>query len=167
MKIKIIVLSLCFMILFFVPVSAASYTAYSDLQPTNSYVSILLHYAGNDPDFIFSDYLLAQTGQYEYYLFYGDLRQSSIVSGTDVRAVRYYRSGSSSSYRWHFSESEISSFSFDRNGYIVVTNLDGFGVNSSVFYDIESDQLFRWFFVFVVGLLFVLVVFRRRVSYYG
>ena len=69
------------------------------------------------------DYLFYQSGESEYYLLIGDLSLSgSTVSGTDVRAVRFWRSGSSYDRQW-LTESGTVSCSVSVGDYIVASSL--------------------------------------------
>lgn len=69
------------------------------------------------------DYLFYQSGEQEYYLLMGELSLSgSTVSGSDVRAVRFFRSGSSYDRQW-LTESGTVSCSVSLGDYIVATSL--------------------------------------------
>lgn len=69
------------------------------------------------------DYLFYRSGEYEYYLLMGDLSLSgSMVSGADVRAVRFWRSGYGYDGNW-YTESGTVSCSVSVGDFIVASSL--------------------------------------------
>ena len=136
--------------------SAATYIPYQGLTDTSSQASLLYGYYRNLDNFSYDDeFIIMRSGQYEYYLFFGDL------SSDKVNYISY-TANSSSGYNQTY-EINIgieSNFHFVLNNYSVVGNIPG-----TVAYS-DHNSSFTDFTIQIAAycslILFIFFVFRNH-----
>lgn len=136
---------------------ASSYSTYGSLSQNSSQVTNLISYASNYDDFFVNDYVVAQTGQYEYILAYGDLSFSNNTLFGSVDIIRYSRD-SDNQYRYYFANDDNFSLSVSDS---VVTSLPELGGGSSLYSQLKFYYFGIYFFILLVALSFVRVWVRR------
>lgn len=113
-------------------------STYADVVSTSTQAENLYNLAKSYDSFDYADFVIFRDTQYSYYIVWGDLEESSgTVTGFDVEFVRYYTtttSGYSSNYVYEYGSD--SSFSLTSD-YVVVSNLDNYGMRFSQ-YETES-----------------------------
>lgn len=136
---------------------ASSYSTYNSLNQNSSQVTNLISYASNYDGFFESDYVVAQTGQYEYILAYGDLVYSNSSINGDVSIIRYSR-GTDNKYRYSFVTDDNFSLSVADS---VITSIPQVGGCSSLYSQLKFYHFGIYFFILLVALSFVRVWVRR------
>lgn len=162
MKNKFFVVLLTFILLFSfaLPCFALNHSTYNDIAQNNSTVQNLLSFAMNYNTFKESDYVVYCNAQNSYFIVWGELIVSSnrVVSNEDIFYVSYIR-GTDNQY--HYTYSEDSSFILNVND-VVVSNIDGIGMQSQIYEEFDYRQNFYDFSVVVLVLLFVILLFKVR-----
>lgn len=166
MKNKFII-SLCIFVCLFsftiLPCSALEVSPSNNVVSTSSNASNLINYANSYDSFIYSDFVVFQSGDYEYYIVWCDelTVNNSVVTGTDIEYIRYYRSGNvGNSYLYRYGTDK--NFKLNLNDYIVTSNIN-IGMTSSVYSDYRTNFNITYLLVIGVSLLFanMLTNFRR------
>lgn len=101
--------------------SAATYTPYQGLTDSSSQASLLYGYYRNLDNFSYDDeFIIMRSGQYDYYLFFGDL------SSDKVNFISY-TANTSSGYNqiYEINFGIESNFNYVLNNYSVVGNVPG------------------------------------------
>lgn len=118
----------------------------------------------NYDNFLESKYVVYQSGQYDYYIVWGDLYLSDngpIVSDGEVTYIRYYRAGSGTSFYYEYAPGTDNSFSlnvFD----MITTNIGGIGMQSQLFREYDTQENFESFAIFGTALMFVILLTKLR-----
>ena len=155
----------CFLIVcvFSLNAFAFSGSTYGDLSQSSSNVDNLISYAYNFDSFLGSDFVVFQSGQYSYYIFWGDIDyENSRVTADKAEYISYIREGSGSSYAYTYSHGVNESLSLNVNK-LVVSNIDELGSVSSLYEDLNNNHRILTVFVILLGFIFVLMAlaFRR------
>lgn len=137
---------------------ASSYSTYGSLNQNSSQVTNLISYASNYDGFFESDYVVAQTGQYEYILAYGDLdiNSNNIITGS-ASIIRYSR-GTDNQYRYYFIDDGNFSLSVVDS---VISSIPEVGGGSSLYSQLKFYHFGIYFFILLVALSFVRIWVRR------
>ena len=163
MKVKFICIILC-LFLFALPCSALSHSTYSGLSQNNSNVTNLISMALNYDNFLESKYVVYQSGQYDYYIVWGDLYingSGNIVSDAEVIYIRYYRTGSGTNYYYEYLPGTDSSFNLTPYD-MIVTNVGGIGMQSQLFREYDYQENFKKFAIFGTSVMFVILLTKLR-----
>lgn len=142
---------------------ALSGTTYADLSQSSSTVQNLISYANNYDDFISSDYVVFQNGQYSYYIFWGDLEYNGTsVTASEAQCISYIREGSGYDYSYTYTYSDKQTLSLTVN-HTVISNIDELGSSSALYEEYKQNFRSTAFNVFILAFLFVLMIlaFRR------
>ena len=134
--------------------SASTFVPYSSLTDTSSQASLLFNYYRNLDTFSYDDdFLIMRSGQYEYYLFYGDLTSDT------VNYISYIGQ-TSSGYNtiWTIDIGVESNFSYVLNEYSVVGNIPGTAAYSD-FYDSYNDFIVQ-VCIILICIFFIFYIFR-------
>lgn len=155
----------CIMIIAVFSLNAFALTGstYADLSQSSSTVQNLISYANNYDDFISSDYVVFQSGQYSYYIFWGKIDYNGTsVTASDAQCISYIREGSGYDYAYRYSYSDKQSLSLTVN-HTVISNIDELGSTSALYSEYKQNFRVTAFNVFIIAFLFVLVIlaFRR------
>lgn len=158
--------SLCFILIlsvFSINAFALTTSTYGDLSQSNTAVQNLISYANNYPDFLKSDYVVFQNGQYSYYIFWGDLEYNgSLVTASEAQCISYIREGSGYDYEYKYTYSDAQTLSLTVSD-TVISNIEGLGSSSALYAEYESYSDNRLLFIFMLAFMFVmmLLAFRR------
>lgn len=161
---KISLCSIMIIAVFSLNAFALSSSTYADLSQSSSTVQNLISYANNYSDFITSDYVVFQNGQYSYYIFWGDDFEYDGISVTasEAQCISYIREGSSYDYAYKYTYSDAQNLSLTVN-HSVISNIDELGSSSALYLEYKQNNRDTAFNVFILGFLFVLMIlaFRR------
>lgn len=136
---------------------ASSYSTYGSLNQNSSQVTNLISYASNYKGFFESDYVVAQTGQSEFILAYGDLVYSNDRINGDASIIRYSR-GTDNKYGYYFATDDNFSLSVSDS---VISSLPEVGGGSSLYSQLKFYHFGIYFFILLVALSFVRIWVRR------
>ena len=155
----------CFIFCLFLlalPCSALSHSTYNGLSQSSSTVQNLISMALNYDNFLDSKYVVYQSGQYDYYIVWGDLYindSGNIVSEGEVIYIRYYRTDTYSTYEYvPGTDSSFSLTPYD----MIVTNIGGIGMQSQLFREYDTQENFEKFAIFDTAVLFVILLTKLR-----
>lgn len=156
---KIICIFLC-LALFALPCSALSHSTYQALSQSNTNVQNLISLAVNYDNFAESDFVCYQNGQYSYYIVWGDLfvENDNVYSNSEVNYISYSRNDD---YTYSYNSGIDRSFSLTVYD-VFVSNIDGWGMRSSLYSEYEFQQNFVKFAIFGTGILFVILLTKLR-----
>ncbi len=158
---KFLCIILC-LFLFALPSSALSHSTYNGLSQSNSTVQNLISMALNYDNFLDSKYVVYQSGQYDYYIVWGDLyinNSGYIVSEGDVIYIRYYRTDNYNTYEYlPGTDSSFNLTPYD----MIVTNVGGIGMQSQLFREYDHQENFEKFAIFGTAVLFVILLIKLR-----
>lgn len=128
--------------------AGAVYTPYSGVTDNSSPVKVLTDYYINMDGYKSGDdFIVMRTSQTDFYLFYGDLKTTS------VKYLRYfYQYNSQSDYK--IEKGELTDFTYQLNGYTVVGTVDGTLQSSSY---VQSNFNRNCFVVIILIAVFVVV----------
>lgn len=160
-KIYLVILTVLMLFSFILPASALTVSdTYSDVASTSSQANNLINLAASYDDFIESKYVVFCDVQYSYYIVWGDLQvENGIVSGADIQYIRYYRTGTTSSYTYEYG----TDVSFGLNpDHICTSNLSEFGFKSAVYSEYELFDDIEKFLVFMTAFLFIITIIKLR-----
>lgn len=136
--------------------SAATFTPYSGLTDSSSQASLLYGYYRNLDTFSYdNEFIIMRSGQYDYYLFYGDL-SSGTVDYISYRGTT--QSGYGTVYQIEYGVE--SNFNYVLNEYSVVGNIPGtvaYSNHYSSFIDFTIQIA-----SFTLLILFIFYVFRSH-----
>lgn len=139
-------------------VSAATYTPYQGLTDSSSQASLLYGYYRNLDTFSYdNEFIIMRSGQYDYYLFYGDL-SSGTVDYISYRGTT--QSGYGTVYQIEYGVE--SNFNYVLNEYSVVGNIPG-TVGYSNYYNGFSDFTIQ-IAAFTLLILFIFFIFRSHIK---
>lgn len=167
MKIKkwcvTIVTVVIFFTIFIIPCSALEVSPSNNVTSTSTNANNLINYANSYPNFVYSDYVVLQSGDNEYYIIWGkDFSvNNSVVTADEVEYIRYYRTGTmNNSYIYRYGTDD--NFRLTLNDYVVTSNLN-IGMTSSVFDSYRSNYYTICCLIIGVSLLFSIALtnFRR------
>lgn len=167
MKKFFLVFITCFIVLFSVSPLCFAYSAstYADLAQSSTQANNLISYAENYKSFQNSDFVVSQVGQYEYRIFWGDLKYNGLsVSGNEIEYLQYVREGSGYDYTYHYNYGNESTLSLSIDN-LVVSNIPELGSSSVLFEQFNFYDDFVYFTVFVVCLLLVVAILSFRSCY--
>lgn len=158
---KLICILLC-LFLFALPCSALSHSTYNGLSQSSSTVQNLISMALNYDNFLDSKYVVYHSGQYDYYIVWGDLSLNAtgqIVSEGDVIYIRYYRTDNYSTYEYlPGTDSSFTLTVYD----MITTNIGGIGMQSQLFREYDTQENFEKFAIFGTALIFVILLTKLR-----
>ena len=158
---KLICILLC-LFLFALPCSALSHSTYNGLSQSSSTVQNLISMALNYDNFLESKYVVYQSGQYDYYIVWGDLSlndNGQVVSEGDVIYIRYYRTDTYNSYEYlPGTDSSFTLTVYD----MITTNIGGIGMQSQLFREYDTQENFEKFAIFGTALMFVVLLTKLR-----
>lgn len=152
-KIFISGLAFVMLLIFILPVSAASFSAYGSVNNSTSQVQTLIgYYLNSDQRKWDQEFIVIRTGEYQYDLFCG-----SSLSGT-VHDFRLTRNSSNYYSEWIFSESDVNNFSYSLGNYTAVGNVEH-SIKSS---DYQSQRMAVMceIFLIIIIIFFALRLFR-------
>lgn len=136
---------------------ASTYSTYNTISQSSSNAQNLISYASNYEGFFDSDFVIAQTGQYEYILAFGELEcDSSYLSG-DVSIIRYSR-GANNQYQYYFTSDSDFHLSINHG---VVSSLPEVGSSSSLYSQLNFYHYAKYLLIVVVALCFARLWVRR------
>lgn len=141
-----------------ITVVAATYTPYQGLTDSSSQASLLYGYYRNLDTFSYDDeFIIMRSGQYDYYLFYGDLSSDSVFYIS-------YRGNTQSGYNtvYEISMGLEDNFSYVLNEYSVVGNIPG-TIAYSEHYSSFTDFTIQ-IVAFSLLILFIFYVFRSHIK---
>lgn len=153
----LVVLIICCTVL---PCSALSHSTYSDLAQNNSTVQNLLSFAMNYDTFSESKFVVYTSAQNTYFIVWGDLNylQNKIISNSEIHYIEYSRD---SDLQYTYKTSVSDNFTLAVND-VVVTNIDGVGMNSQIYEEFKYRENFSNFSIIVLVFLFVILLFKIR-----
>ncbi len=163
---KFLKISLCCIIVFVLFTAncfALSASTYADLAQSSTQVQNLISYAHSYNSFINSDFVVFQSGQYNYYIFWGDLNYNgSSVTASEAECISYYREGSGYDYQYRYSYDDSENLSLTVNN-LVVSNVDELGSSSALYEEFKSYNRDKAFGIFILAVLIVIMflAFRR------
>lgn len=144
---------------------AYSASTYSDLAQSATNANNLLAYAYNYDSFEGSDFVIAQIGQYEYRIFWGDLNYNgSSVSGSKVEYIQYVREGSGYDYQYYYRYGTDDTLSLSINN-LVVSNIDKLGSVSSLYEQLHFQDNQHYIIIFFGALLFACLLLLTRLCF--
>ncbi|MBO5395383.1 MAG: hypothetical protein J6A97_00715 [Clostridia bacterium] len=161
MKIKFF-LSLFLVLLFcigsVITCCAATFTPYQGITNSSSQVSLLYGYYRNLDTFSYDDeFIIMRSGQYDYYLFYGDLSSDSVFY---ISYLGNTQSGYNTVYE--ISMGLEDNFSYVLNEYSVVGNIPG-SIAYSEHYSSFTDFTIQ-IAAFSLLIIFIFYVFRSHIK---
>ena len=136
---------------------ASTYSTYNTISQSSSNVQNLISYAANYEGFFDSDYVIAQTGQYEYILAFGKLEGGSSYLSGDVSIIRYSR-GIDNQYQYYFTIDNDFHLSISDG---VVSSLPEVGSSSSLYSQLHFYHYAKYLLIVVVALCFARLWVRR------
>lgn len=136
---------------------ASTYSTYNTVSQSSSNAQNLISYASNYEGFFDSDYVIAQTGQYEYILAFGELEGDSSYLNGDVSIIRYSR-GTDNQYQYYFSNDSDFHLSINDG---VVSSLAEVGSSSSLYSQLHFYHYAKYFLILIVALFFARLWVRR------
>lgn len=138
----------------FVPCSYAfSTSTYADIVQSSTQSNNLISLAENYDSFSNSDFVVAQIGQYEYRIFWGNLNYNgSSITGSEVEYLQYVREGSGYDYQYHYRYGTDSTLSLTVN-HIVVSNIDSVGMRSAIYVQYNDYDFKLVFFIFMTAIM--------------
>lgn len=163
---KFLKISLCcimIFVLFSVNCFALNASTYADLAQSSSQVQNLISYAHSFDSFINSDFVVFQSGQYSYYIFWGDLEYNGTsVTASEAECISYYREGSGYDYQYHYVYDDSEDLSLTVSN-LVVSNIDELGSSSALYEEFRSYNRDKAFGIFILAVLIVtmFLAFRR------
>lgn len=160
---KITLCSIIIIAVFSFNAFALSGSTYADLSQSSSTVQNLISYANNYDDFITSDFVVFQSGQYSYYIFWGDIEfDGTLVTASEAQCISYIREGSGYDYSYTYTYSDKQTLSLTVN-HLVVSNVDELGSTSALYEEYKINYSDTALGVFMLALIFVLMclAFRR------
>lgn len=136
---------------------------YSDVASTSSQANNLINYAMSYDDFLNSDFVIFCNAQNSYYIVWSDelVYDGSIVKGTDIQYIRYYRSGTTGNNAYVYDYGVDSSFNL-RSTYVCTSNIKDFGFRSAVFEDYYHQHIIKSFCILIASFLFVMFISALR-----
>ena len=141
-----------------ITVAAATFTPYQGLTDSSSQASLLYGYYRNLDTFSYDDeFIIMRCGQYDYYLFYGDLSSDSVLYIS-------YRGSNQTGYGTVY-ELEMgveNNFRYVLNQYSVVGNIPG-TIAYSEHYSSFTDFTIQ-IAAFSLLILFIFYVFRSHIK---
>lgn len=157
-----IVLSLFVSCLSFSSAALTVNSTYSDVSSTSTQAINLVNFAMSYDDFISSEYVVFCNEQNSYYIVWGDLSYNgSSVSGSDIQYLRYYRTGSGTSYQYTYEYGTDNSFNLTPS-HMCTSNIRNFGFSSSTYQEFKYYYEFNCFIVFIGSILFVILISQLR-----
>lgn len=134
---------------------AYSADTYADLAQSSTQANNLISYASNYDNFEWSDFVVAQIGQYEYRIFWGDLKYNgSSVSGSNVEYIQYVREGSNYDYSYVYRYGTDNTLSLGIDN-LVVSNIDECGSRSALYEEFSYYDNMIIFAIFGLAMLIV------------
>lgn len=166
MKNKVFIALFLFVIFFtltIVPCMALEVSPSNNVTSTSTNANNLINYANSYSNFVYSDYVVLQSGDNEYYIVWGNdfTVNNSIVTSDKVEFIRYYRTGTmNNSYIYDYGTSD--NFRLTLNDYVVTSNLN-IGMTSSIFDSYRTNYYTICCLIIGVSLLFSIALtnFRR------
>lgn len=139
-------------------------STYRDMPPSSSNTQNLLSLAQNYSDFNKSKFVVFSDSVYSYYIVWSkDLKYSnSVVTGTNIKYIRYYRTDNYSDYRYLPGTDTNFSLSSSYNN---TSSIPGYGFVS------QSQNEFLHFFysekflILICGFTFVIAITSLKRSY--
>ena len=154
-------LSVCLFLSFSIGVSALSINTYGHVASTNSNVINLINYAQSFDSFRNSDFVVVQSDQNDYYIVWSDqLVYGSMVTGSDVEYIRYYRTGTTNN-QYTYVYGTDSNFTLNLN-HVVTSNISDLGFTSAVYDTYQTNQNINNMLIFFGGFLFVIMLLNLR-----
>lgn len=166
MKNKVFIALFLFVIFFTLTISpcmALEVSPSNNVTSTSTNANNLINYANSYSNFVYSDYVVLQSGDNEYYIVWGKdfTVNNSVVTADKVEFIRYYRTGTmNNSYIYDYGTSD--NFRLTLNDYVVTSNLN-IGMTSSIFDTYRTNYYTVCCLILGVSLLFSIALtnFRR------
>lgn len=153
--------SVCLFLSFSIVVNALSIDTYGHTASTNSNVINLINYAQSFDSFRNADFVVVQSDQYEYYIVWSDqLVYGSMVTGSDVEYIRYYRTGTTNNQYTYVYDTD-SNFTLDLN-HVVTSNIADLGFTSAVYDTYQTNHNINSMLIFFGAFLFVIMLLNLR-----
>lgn len=146
------IIVLCVIISSLKPTQALSTSTYYDLSSQSSQVYLLTSLLPNN---FYGDYVVFRSGEYDYYIFYGDLSLSNNnahIIGENLNYIKYYRTGSGYSYSYSY---EYGTDDLDLTLNNVVTSNLNFEL-SSQYYEFNT-QIYEYKLLTIVIIFFIIM----------
>ena len=161
---KILLCSVIIISVFSVSAFALSSSTYGDLSSTSSQATNLMSLAMNYDTFLHSDYVIYQDAQYSYYIVWSEkLTNSSgtVSSSGKVEYIHYSRSGSGTNYSYSYDYGTDSTFRLTAN-HQTVSNVQGLGFKSELWQSFRDSYYTRYFQIFGMAALLVIMFVTLR-----
>ena len=135
---------------------------YSDVVSTSTQANNLLNMAIKYKSFSDSEFVIFCDQQYSYYIVWGDLVYSDgTVTGNNIEYIRYYRTGSGTSYEYTYSHGSDTSFRLSSSN-VCTSNIDDFGMRSATYDEYMSNVESIGLLVLIGSFLFVMTLIGLR-----
>lgn len=161
---KILLCSVIIMAVFSMSCFALSSSTYGDMSSNSTQVQNLLSLAMNYDSFLYSDYVIYQSEQYSWYIVWADkldYSSGSVSSEGSVEYIRYYRNGSNMNYSYSYDYGTDSTFRLSVN-HQTVSNVNGLGFKSELYQTFRDSHYTRYFQIFGMAALLVIMFVTLR-----
>lgn len=161
---KIFLCSVIIMAVFSMSAFAFSTSTYGDMSSNSTQVQNLLSLAMNYDSFLYSDYVIFQNGQYSWYIVWSDkleVSSGAVSSEGPVEYISYIRTGSGYDYSYNYTYGTDESFSLSGT-HLTVSNVDGLGFKSELYQTFRDSHYTRYFQIFGMAALLVIMFVTLR-----
>lgn len=161
---KIFLCSILIVTVFTMSAFALSSSTYGDMNVTSTQTQNLLSLAMNYDSFLMSDYVIYQSEQYSYYIVWTDklnVSSNTVSSEGSVEYIRYYRNGSTGNYSYSYDYGTDSTFRLTAN-HQTVSNVEGLGFKSELWQSFKDSYNRRYFQIFGMAALLVIMFVTLR-----